>query len=269
MESNIRKLTEQLENFAELEKTRKQQESILKGELANIKSENTHLEGIKEKSDAEVELIKSGYNVESAKNQALNEQLKEAILEVSTLKEFKQKHEIAKNSLNFKVQAEANSKNASYWRWAVIASLAIFVIFVYCGFVSNEELLDIAQNIHLKTKGVGMNDTLTDKVIYLEMAKKIGSKALIYSMIIYLISFFVKNYNAQMHNFVVNSHKSNALSSTVDLIGTAKSNDGNDKILEQATQAIFTTQKSGYQGADSEPNNPNFITNVIDAVKSK
>jgi len=55
-----------------------------------------------------------------------------------------------------------------------------------------------------------------------------------------------------MHNQVVNTHKSNAFKSTLSLLNTARSDDGNDKLLIQATQAIFAHQQSGYSEKESE-----------------
>lgn len=202
----------------------------------------------------------------------LNNELISLRAETSNLKEFKQKHEIAKNSLKFHEQAIENRKNSKLWMAGVISAIILFVYYIFSGIDSNEELFNVATKITSKAHALSIinkqsfDADLITKLVYAEIGKKVAAKLLIYSMIIYFISFLVKNYNAQMHNFVTNSHKANALSSTVDLIGTAKQDDGNDKILVQATQAIFTTQRSGYQGADNEPKSPNLITNVIETI---
>lgn len=72
-----------------------------------------------------------------------------------------------------------------------------------------------------------------------------------------------------MHNQIINTHKANSIKSILSLLDTAKSEDGNDKLLIQATQAIFAHQQTGYSGKDSEPPNPNLITNVIDSASKK
>jgi len=186
---------------------------------------------------------------------------------ISQLNVAVQRREIAENSARFQSQADENKRIANYWRLGVIAIISVFVVMLLCNLSSNNDLFDIAKDI-LKDPSV-IDSSLTYNIIFIQVGKKIATKILIYSMVIYLISFFVKNYNAQMHNYIVNSHKANALQSTVDLIGTAKQDDGNDKIILQATQAIFTSQRSGYQGAESEPSSPNLITNFIDAVQPK
>lgn len=150
------------------------------------------------------------------------------------------------------------------WGGATVTAIIIFLGTLYVFFARNDELFSIAKNIISNAKEI--DPVLLKQLILIEIGKKIGTRLLMFSVVIYLITFFVKNYNAQMHNYIVNSHKANALRSTVDLIGTAKQDDGNDKIVLQATQAIFTPQKSGYQGAENEPTSPNLITNVFDAV---
>lgn len=106
-------------------------------------------------------------------------------------------------------------------------------------------------------------------IIYFTFFKYCLTKLMVYTILIYAIILSVKNYNAQMHNHIINIHKSNALKSTLNLLNTARSDDGNDKLLIQATQAIFTHQNTGYNGNDSEPPSPNLITNVIDAASKK
>lgn len=71
-----------------------------------------------------------------------------------------------------------------------------------------------------------------------------------------------------MHNYIINLHKSNAFKSALSLIDTAKSEEGNDKLLVQATQAIFSHQETGYNKNEVEVS-PNVITNIIDSVSKK
>jgi len=195
----------------------------------------------------------------SGENTSLNNELK-------FFKEQAQRTEVARNSTNFHNQAETNKKTAKIWGISAVAAIICFLLVIYFVFSQSGELFQIAKDVTARSKPV--EAALIHQIILIEIGKRIGARLLMVSIIVYFITFLVKNYNAQMHNYIINSHKANALRSTVDLIGTAKQDDGNDKIIIQATQAIFTPQKSGYQGAESEPNSPNLITNVIDAVSS-
>jgi hypothetical protein len=112
-------------------------------------------------------------------------------------------------------------------------------------------------------------DDIVNKTIYFTFLKYIFTKVLLYSMIIYAIVFCTKNYNAQMHNSIINAHKSNAYKSTLSLLDTARSDEGNDKLLIQATQAIFSHQQTGYSSSESEQTSPNIISNIIETVSKK
>jgi hypothetical protein len=243
---------------------------LLKESSQSSAISNNEISKLLEKLKAEsVQYLELKTQFEEAKQQisALNSEQSELRTQNEGLKVKKQVAEIAENSKRFWKQADANKKDARIWMFFVIASISALIALVFDGFKTSGDLYAIAADI-LKTAKL-QNTDLINKLIYAEVAKKLGAKLFIYSTIIYLISFLVKNYNAQMHNYVTNAHKANALSSTLDLIGTAKSDDSNDKILVQATQAIFTTQRSGYQGADNEPKSPNLITNVIESMTGK
>ncbi len=121
----------------------------------------------------------------------------------------------------------------------------------------------------MMVKGEGKTDSLTINTIYISYYKFLITKLLLYSIFVYAIVFCIKNYNAQMHNNIINLHKANAFKSILSLLNTAKSDDGNDKLLVQATQAIFSHQQTGYNGKENESTSPNLITNVIDAVSKK
>jgi hypothetical protein len=79
--------------------------------------------------------------------------------------------------------------------------------------------------------------TITDIASYVnrfgQPAYELQTVVLRHSMLIYAIVFCVKNYNAQMHNNIINTHKSNAFKSTLSLLNTARSDEGNDEECKQ------------------------------------
>lgn len=232
-----------------------------KNELLNNARKEIDVE--KKKIDVEAnEIRKLRIELQHERDNLINEEKK--------FDEFKTKLEIADKQLDFQFEAENNKKAAQIW--AIITGLLIFglLIFLLCSLDSNNSLSDIAINIKKKMLEKGKKiDTLTVNTIYFTYYKFLITKIFLYSIFIYAIVFCVKNYNAQMHNKIINMHKGNALKSTLSLLNTAKSDDGNDKLLVQATQAIFSHQQTGYSGKESEPTSPNLITNIIDAASKK
>jgi len=224
-------------------------------------------------SDYEKKLLSDIENLSEKEKLFENERNKrqEALLEQEKiLNEFKAKLQLADKNIDFQTVAGRNRNIANYW--AYIAAFLIVVLFLVLSLnlTKSSPLILIANTIK---SGIVVNKNsdvdITPIALYIGFAKYIISKLLIYSMLIFAIVFCVKNYNAQMHNFVVNTQKSNSFKATLSLLDTARTDDGNDKLLIQATQAIFSHQQSGYSGKDSEPNNPNLITNMIDTAASK
>lgn len=228
--------------------------------INNVRKE---IENEKKKIDNEAnEIRKLRLELQNERENLINEEKK--------FDEFKTKLEIADKQLDFQFEAENNKKAALIW--AVITGILIIILLIilFCSLDSNDCLSDIAINIKKQMLEKGKKiDSLTINTIYFSYYKFLITKIFLYSMFIYAIVFCVKNYNAQMHNKIINMNKGNALKSTLSLLNTAKSDDGNDKLLMQATQAIFSHQQTGYSGKESEPTSPNLITNVIDSVSKK
>lgn len=200
----------------------------------------------------------------------LSKEREELLSEENKFNEFKTKLELADKELDFQFEAINNKKAAVIWASIAATFVIILLIILFKTLDGNNSLSDIANDI--KQKMVGPDkiiDSLISTTIYFTYSKYLFTKILLYSLIIYAITFCTKNYTAQMHNHTINVHKSNAFKSTLSLLNTAKSADGNDKLLIQATQAIFSHQNTGYNEKESEPTSPNIVTNVIDAAAKK
>ncbi len=189
------------------------------------------------------------------------------LFEADKFNEFKKKLEIADKHLDFQTQEKKNRIGAV--GWAIAGGVLIIGLIIYlCQSINSlDAFSEMANGVHKKI--FAGNLEILSRAIYFTYFKYIFTKLLFFSLLIYAIVFCVKNYNAQMHNHVINSHKANALKSTISLLNTARSDEGNDKLLLQATQAIFSHQQSGYNGKESEPNSPNLITNVVEAIEKK
>lgn len=221
------------------------------------------IEEEKKKIDTEAnEIRKLRIELQNERENLINEEKK--------FDEFKTKLEIADKQLDFQFEAENNRKAARMWAAITGLLIILLLIFLFCSLDSNTCFSDIALNIKKQMIGKEKKiDSLTINTIYFTYYKFLITKIFLYSIFIYAIVFSVKNYNAQMHNKIINMHKGNALKSTLSLLNTAKSDDGNDKLLVQATQAIFSHQQTGYNGKENEPTSPNLVTNVIDAATKK
>lgn len=82
------------------------------------------------------------------------------------------------------------------------------------------------------------------------------------SLISYAIVICVKNYYAEKHNQTVNQHKANCLG-TFNTFVDAADPDKKGAILLQASQTIFSHQKSGYLSKDSDVSSPSPVIEIL------
>lgn len=231
--------------------------NIIKTELENEKL------SLEKKSILEKEKLKAEFDLlEQERKKILDESIK--------FDEFKKKLEVANKQIDFRIISQDNNTAAMFW--GIMSASLITILFV-CLFNSMDKYSIFSEiSLKINSKYVNeknFNENIIKSSIYFGYAKYITSTLLLYSFLIYCIIFCIKNYNSQMHNKIINQHKSNALNSILSLLDTAKSDDGNDKLLIQATQAIFSHQNTGYNNNDCEPQNPNLVTNVIESVSKK
>lgn len=223
----------------------------------------------------EIGLEREKIQIEAKEIQKIREELQKdrerLLAEEEKFNSFRTKLEVADKEFDFLQQASNNKRSAVVWAF-IAAILTGTLIYILCDSLNvSDTFIHIANQVKKELSGATLNSNLdiTTKTIYFGFCKYVFTKLVLYSVLIYAIVFCIKNYNAQMHNNIVNTHKSNAFRSTLSLLNTARSDEGNDKLLVQATQAIFSHQQSGYSGKDSEPTSPNLVTNIIDAAAKK
>ncbi|WP_347069044.1 hypothetical protein [Flavobacterium sp. WV_118_3] len=225
----------------------------------------------REEAEKEREKLQAESNAIQQIKEDLQKRTESILLEEEKLNSFKAKLEFADKGVDFQTDAKTNKQIAIIWAVALFL-LLVALVWILCITLKNSDVFsNIAKSIQkdFASDKVKYDLTIINNTIYISYGKYIFSKLLLYSLLIYGIRFCAKNYNAQMHNFIINSHKSNSLKSTLSLLDTAKSEDGNDKLLVQATQAIFSHQNTGYGGAENDIGSPNLVTNVIENVSKK
>lgn len=78
------------------------------------------------------------------------------------------------------------------------------------------------------------------------LLQRVGAKILLLSVLSFLLVFCVRNYSTSRHNYIVNKHRCNALSTFETFVKGAGDADTKDAILKQAVRAVFSPQTSGY-----------------------
>ncbi len=96
-------------------------------------------------------------------------------------------------------------------------------------------------------------EQLPDTASNRSIAQFIVVRLIIVFVLTFAVSFCSRNYSASRHNFVVNRHRQNSLSSFQTFKGATTSDDVRDAVLMEATRSIFAPQSSGYVKGVTEP----------------
>lgn len=106
-------------------------------------------------------------------------------------------------------------------------------------------------------------DAGTAEIVQQSLAKIIVFTALYYGLI-----WCARNYGANRHNFIVNRHRQNSLSTFETFVKAAEGDlETKSAVLLQATSSIFSPQPSGYSSKDAEGEQPGKIIEIVRSVK--
>ncbi|AUC84835.1 hypothetical protein CW731_05795 [Polaribacter sp. ALD11] len=184
---------------------------------------------------------------------------------------FKSKLELADKNIDFQLVAKKNRNSAIIWLVIGIA-LLIFIIISVHSYSKDFSLVSSVFKSEDLTQVKPFNENLKSETInfyYIIIFKAITLKIFYLSLLIFAVKKCFSNYSSLMHNYIINSHKSNALKSTLSLLDTAKTEDGNDKLLVQATQAIYSHQQTGYEKNKEGSTEKSEINTVIESIVKK
>jgi hypothetical protein len=166
----------------------------------------------------------------------------------------------------FIADADIYKKNSNRWFWGIIISAIFFLgvlwlVFRHFCF----ELACFDKNCTFNYDTICKEGNRT--VFYLEIFKAVAYRLFLISFFTYVINICLKNYNANMHNYTINMHKANSLAAALILLSKAKTDEGNDQIMTQAANAIFTHQPTGFNNKTPENMSSSIIEKVVDKVK--
>ncbi len=94
-------------------------------------------------------------------------------------------------------------------------------------------------------------------------------KIIVLSILTFATSWAAKNYSAHRHNFVINTHRHNALS-TFETFVSAANDDISTKnaVLLHATQTIFQHQPTGYSKNESSATDQSKVLEITRTFSS-
>lgn len=160
---------------------------------------------------------------------------------------------VSQNSVHFQREAIDHQTTSKRWLTAVVILSILLVFFSLWG----TKLLDL----------VGLQDPGSSSDLILQIRFYL-QKTIILFVLIFVLILATKNYNSARHNYVVNKHRSNSLSSFTTFVASASDEQTKNAVLLQATQSIFSHQPSGYIKIDGENSSHGTVIEVLRSIGS-
>ena len=156
---------------------------------------------------------------------------------------------VAQHSIHFKGESDYHAKASLRW---LIATVGIAVATLGFGgytvwyYSTLSTPLDSGQSIQIAV-----------------------AKIIIFTVLYFAMIWGGRNYRAHRHNYVVNKHRQNALSTFEAFVKAATDDQTKNAVLLQSTQAIFAPQVSGYLGKETEGQPSSQVLEIIRGAVSR
>jgi hypothetical protein len=153
---------------------------------------------------------------------------------------------VSQHAIYFKEEADSHKAEAEKWlgRTVKIAAatllLALFTIVLYAAKIislSSEEVIQVAI-----------------------------AKIVLFSILYFAMIWASKNYRSHQHNYVVNKHRQNGLSTFQAFVNATEDDTIKNAVLLKATEAIFSVGPSGFVSGDTEVSSPPQILEIVRGV---
>lgn len=150
---------------------------------------------------------------------------------------------VAQHAIHFKEEAEFHKKQSLYWLFATIASGIITILYA---------VYSLAPDL-----------TSVGEISVAHAIELIVPRFVVILVLTFGLVWCARNFGASRHNFVVNRHRQNALSSFETFVKGASELQTKDAVLLQATQSIFTPQDSGFVKGEGVPQLGSQVIEVL------
>jgi hypothetical protein len=183
----------------------------------------------------------------------------------SKYKDLFAKGEVVRQSQNFLSISQLYTQRANVWR-GIIVAIVIVLLVVSIIFLKSEFNFTYSKAYQAAHK---IGKEYFSFLFFTKFGGLILLKAFILSILIYILRFGVRNYNALMHNATINAHKHNSLDAALRLIEGITSSDLQNEILAKAGKEIFNQHSTGYLEKENAVSNLSIAEKVTDIVSKR
>lgn len=208
--------------------------------IAYWTAKETDVEGQKKQTEGIVEQLK--------------ETQKEAEKILQQIKETTQKATVEKEAIHFKEEAERHRMGA--YAWLGVSSVIALITFWFAW-----DNYSFYTQLPMKDEMGGSAMLTTAQSIQLGVAK-----LFLFSFLVGGIVWSGRVYRAHRHNYVVNKHRQNALSTFKTFVSSTQDQQTKNAVLLQATQCVFAPQATGYITQDNEAGGTPQILEIVRGI---
>ena len=172
---------------------------------------------------------------------------------------------IVQHSTFFKLEANGHKKMARCWLGVTVLLAAATVYAAWVNYDRTFALLEKASATTESSATQSPSQGTTPLTIQLAIAKLIG-----FSILFSAVLWSGRIYRAHRHNYVINQHRQNALSTFEAFAKATDDSPTKNAVLLQATQCIFGPQSTGYLSQERETEGyPQILEIVRSAASAK
>lgn len=174
--------------------------------------------------------------------------------------------QLIKEKNTFEQRAEKHRNNSYLWLGISVIIFGVLSYLLLLFFLNPlYELSKINLKFILQFNANGL--LFSKNILWYQILKTVFFKLLIISVIIYALSFSIKNYNVEKHNFVINTNKVNSIQSALHFLNNNLIDvNAKNEIIKLVCQAIFSQHNTGFISKEAEPNNPIIIDKIIEKI---
>lgn len=173
---------------------------------------------------------------------------------ITSSKDLMKQLEFVKESVDFQGEANNNLIRSKWWliglAFLIVTFISLIVRFIYFDSHSVEIIKDASV------------DTSVKQYIPFLLGSHYVTKALLMSVLIYIMGWFLKNYKSERHNYVINKHKAMSLTVAISILkGDDYDNTSRGHVFIDAMRIVFAHQSSGFSTEDVT--SPNIVNTLL------
>jgi hypothetical protein len=208
--------------------------------------------GLLQESDVK-EIVESTLLSQNQVIAAISASLKDVEQKKATLEDALRVVGLFKTGKSFLEEANKNKQNG--WLWVAVSVIVTIIFTCTIRYFLWQD--DRATTLLLKGKLLKLSESHTTLLVSFYYA----GKAVLISVILFILGWSLKNFRSERHNYVINKHKALALMTANQILVHSDYKEiDRYEIFKQATMIIFSHQATGYGKEDQS--NPNLVNSI-------